>query len=173
MNGQYLTTDAKNRSRNHNVPDQGHPPPSYREIIRSTRLTLPDFFETTSSTQRTADRWLIKYRWPDGPRCPHCGSPDVEEERPQTAEAETRFRCGSLRSFHGAHPPFHRLSAGIVSTLAAGHVPHGVRAPVQVGGADRPLPRPGPPDHHLGHSRHPSADDGTVPSAVGKRGEGV
>ena len=92
-------------------PDQGHPPPSYREIIRSTRLTLPDFFETTSSTQRTADRWLIKYRWPDGPRCPHCGSPDVEEERPQTAEAETRFRCGScgrftVRTHHfTAYPP--------------------------------------------------------------------
>ncbi len=99
MSGLYPTTDATNRSQNHNVPDQGHRPPSSREIIRRTRLTLPNFFDTVASTQRAAERWLIKYRWPDGPRCPHCDSPDVEEERPQNEEAETRFRCTSCSSF--------------------------------------------------------------------------
>ena len=112
MNGRYLTTDAKNRSRNDNVPDQGHSPPSSREIIRSTRLTLPDFFDTVAPTMRKAERWVIQWRWPDGAHCPHCGSPDVEEEAPQTEEAETRFRCGScgrfftVRTHHfTAYPP--------------------------------------------------------------------
>ena len=99
MSGLYPTTDATNRSQNHNVPDQGHRPPSSREIIRRTRLTLPNFFDTVASTQRAAERLLIKYRWPYGPRCPHCDSPDVEEERPQNEEAETRFRCTSCGSF--------------------------------------------------------------------------
>ena len=98
MSGLYPTTDAKNRSRNDNVPDQGHRPPSYREIIRSTRLTLPDFFDTVARTKRKAERCMIKWRWPDGPRCPHCGSPDIEEKAPQTEEAETRFRCTSCSS---------------------------------------------------------------------------
>ena len=99
MSGLYPTTDATNRSQNHNVPDQGHRPPSSREIIRRTRLTLPNFFDTVASTKRAAERLLIKYRWPYGPRCPHCDSPDVGEERPQNEEAETRFRCTSCSSF--------------------------------------------------------------------------
>ena len=112
MSGLYPTTDATNRSQNHNIPDQGHRPLSSREIIRRTRLTLPNFFDTVASTKRAPERLLIKCRWPDGPRCPHCDSPDVEEERPQNEEAETRFRCTSCSSLFSvrtnhftAYPP--------------------------------------------------------------------
>ena len=99
MNDPHLTTDAANRSRNHILPDPDDRPPSYREIIRRTRLTLPDFFETIASTERTAERWLIKYRWPDGVRCPHCGSPDVREGVPRTEATETRFQCTACSRF--------------------------------------------------------------------------
>ena len=98
MSGLYLTTDAKNHPRN-NVPDRGHPPPSGRKLIRWTRLTLPEFFKTVAPNDRTAQRVLIKWRWPDGARCPHCDSRDVEEERPQDEAAEIRFRCRSCSRF--------------------------------------------------------------------------
>ena len=99
MSNQYLTTNAKNCPRNRNVPDLGHWFPSPPELIRGTRLTLPDFFETVAPTDRAADRLLIKWRWPDGVACPYCGSPDVGKEPPPDEYAETRFRCASCGSF--------------------------------------------------------------------------
>ena len=97
MSGIHRTTDAANRdySRSLNIPDLGHWFPSSPELIRRTRLTLPDFFETVAPTERAADQMLIKWRWPAGVRCPHCGSPDVGKEPPPDEHAETRFRCAS------------------------------------------------------------------------------
>ena len=95
MSGLYPITNAKNHPRNHNVPDRGHHPPSRRENIRRTRLTVPEFFKIVAPNEQAAQRRLIKWRWPDGPRCPHCGSRDVQEERPQDEAAEIRFRCRS------------------------------------------------------------------------------
>ena len=99
MNSIHLTTNATNHTHSHNIPGQGHHPPSRRENVRRTRLTLPVLFETVASSEGTAQRFLIECRWPDGPRCPHCGSPDVDEERPQDETAEIRFRCRSCSLF--------------------------------------------------------------------------
>ena len=99
MNGPYPTTNAVTRSLNYILPDPDDRPLSYREITRLTRLRLPDFFETVASTERTAEQWLIKYRWPEGVHCPHCGSPDVREEEPQNEATATRFQCISCSRF--------------------------------------------------------------------------
>ena len=55
---------------------------------------MPDFFKTVAPNEHTADQVLIKWRWPDGVCCPHCGSSDVSKEPPDE-DAETRFRCAS------------------------------------------------------------------------------
>ena len=99
MSNQHLITNAKTCPCNHNIPDLGHWFPSSPELIRGTRLTLPDFFETVAPTERTADQMLIKWRWPDGVACPYCGSPDVGKEPPPDEDAETRFRCASCGGF--------------------------------------------------------------------------
>lgn len=102
MSSIHRTTDAANRDPSSipNIPDLGHCFPSYPELIRRTRLTIPDFFETVAPNEGAADQELIKWRWPDGVRCPHCGSPDVGNEPPPDEDAETRFRCASCgRSF--------------------------------------------------------------------------
>ena len=95
MNSTYITTDAADRPCSNIPPSQADRPRSHRERTRRTRLTWPDFFKTVAQTQHTADRWLIKHRWPDGVRCPHCGSHVVREEASQNEETGTRFQCTS------------------------------------------------------------------------------
>ena len=29
--------------------------------------------------EETARQWIAERRWPDGPRCPHCGTDNVQE----------------------------------------------------------------------------------------------
>ena len=60
---------------------------------------LPDFCQNVVPTNRAVDQWLIGDRWPDGPRCPDCGSSDVAAEMPQFDENETWFRCADCRRF--------------------------------------------------------------------------
>lgn len=45
----------------------------------------------------TAERWFVQQRWPDGVRCPHCGSSAVSNKT--TARGKSGFRC---RSCHKA-----------------------------------------------------------------------
>ena len=95
MSSQYTITNAKTCPRHHNIPDLGHWFPSSPELIRTTRLTLPNFFETVAPTERAGDQLLVQWRWPDGVRCPHCGSAHIGKETPPDEDAETRFRCAS------------------------------------------------------------------------------
>ena len=95
MNGPHSNTSVAKQSVNHFLPDSADLARSYREIIRRTRLTLPELFGTLLRTNRSAQRWLIQQRWPDGPRCAHCGSTEVGEVTPQDEDAEIRFRCES------------------------------------------------------------------------------
>ena len=87
MNSTYTNTDP---------PSQADRTGADRERTRRTRMPLPDFFGTVAATEREAAQWLIKHRWPDGVRCPRCGSHDFEEAS-QNAEAGPRFRCTSCR----------------------------------------------------------------------------
>ena len=48
------------------------PGKSYRKGM--TLLEIADMF----SDEQKAKEWLTEQRWPDGPRCPHCGSANVQ-----------------------------------------------------------------------------------------------
>ena len=99
MSGQHSITPGTELPGNHVPLEPDECPQSYRGSIRATRLTLPDFFENVAPTNRAANRWLIQARWPDGPRCAHCGSRDVQEEVPQDEEVEIWFRCNLCERF--------------------------------------------------------------------------
>ena len=45
---------------------------------------------------KTAEAWIAKTRWPDGPRCPHCGSENVQEG---VKHPSMSYRCRSCRKF--------------------------------------------------------------------------
>ena len=96
MNSTYTSTDTAKRPCSP-IPPQAGWPRSDRERIRQTRMPLQDFFDTVAATGREGAQWLIKGRWPDGVRCPHCGSHDIGEEASQNAETGPRFRCASCR----------------------------------------------------------------------------
>lgn len=44
----------------------------------------------------TAERWFTAIRWPDGPRCPHCGSDNIQSG---TAHKTMPYRCRSCRKW--------------------------------------------------------------------------
>lgn len=44
----------------------------------------------------TAERWFAEVRWPDGPHCPHCGSPNVQSE---TKHKTMPYRCRECRKW--------------------------------------------------------------------------
>ena len=95
MNSTYTNTDTAKRPCSPIPASQADRTKADRERTRQTRMPLPDFFETVAATGREVAQWLIKCRWPDGVRCPHCGSHDTREEASQNAETEPWFRCTS------------------------------------------------------------------------------
>ena len=62
----------------------------YREGI--TLIELTKMFPNDEA----AEKWFIKERWPDGIRCPHCDSDNVQEE---TKHATMPMRCRSCRKW--------------------------------------------------------------------------
>ena len=58
-------------------------------------LTLADLFDLFPSDE-VAEEWFIAHRWPQGPRCPRCGSGDVLDG---TAHRTMRFRCRPCNRF--------------------------------------------------------------------------
>ena len=44
----------------------------------------------------TAERWFTGIRWPNGPRCPHCGSDNIQSE---TAHKTMPYRCRACRKW--------------------------------------------------------------------------
>ena len=44
----------------------------------------------------TAERWFTEIRWPNGPRCPHCGSDNIQSE---TAHKTMPCRCRACRKW--------------------------------------------------------------------------
>ena len=70
-------------------------PRSHRQTDCLTRLPLPEFVETMAQTAALAEQTLIKARWRDGVRCPHCNSADIRKEDAREEGCATAFRCGS------------------------------------------------------------------------------
>ena len=58
----------------------------------------------------TAETWFISRRWPDGVRCPHCGSTNVQDGAKHPSQ---RFRCRGCRS---------RFSTRTGTILADSHI---------------------------------------------------
>ena len=58
-------------------------------------LTLPQVMRTFRD-DAAAERWFAKVRWPDGPRCPRCGTADV---RAGTAHKSMPYRCRPCRRY--------------------------------------------------------------------------
>ena len=58
-------------------------------------LTLADLFDLFPSNE-AAEEWFIAQRWPDGARCPRCGSDNVLDG---TAHRTMRFRCRPCNRF--------------------------------------------------------------------------
>ena len=50
----------------------GGPGKSFRESM--SLLQIADMF----STEEKARVWIERIRWPNGPRCPHCGSHNIQ-----------------------------------------------------------------------------------------------
>ena len=44
----------------------------------------------------TAERWFTEIRWPNGPRCPHCGSDNIQSG---TAHKTMPYRCRACRKW--------------------------------------------------------------------------
>ena len=93
MNRPYTNTDLSGRLYTASQADQ---PRSDRERTRHTRMPLAVFFETVAANEREAAQWLSQRRWPDGERCPHCGSRDIDI-RGATGGLDTlpQYRCRS------------------------------------------------------------------------------
>ena len=69
---------------------QKGPGKSYRK-----GLTLVEVFQMFPDDEAAA-AWIAKTRWPDGPRCPHCGSENVQEG---VKHPSMSYRCRSCRKF--------------------------------------------------------------------------
>ena len=67
---------------------------SHRQMDCRTRLPLPEFVEKMAQTPTAAEQTMIKARWRDGIRCPHCNSADIRKEGARDEGGATRFRCG-------------------------------------------------------------------------------
>ena len=52
-------------------------------------ITVQEFYQMFPD-EETAEQWFIKQRWPEGVRCPHCGSDNIQEG---TSYKRMRFRC--------------------------------------------------------------------------------
>lgn len=61
---------------------------------RRKGLTLSEMFNLFPD-DATAEQWFIERRWPDGVRCPLCGSDNVQDG---AAHKTMRFRCRGCRS---------------------------------------------------------------------------
>ena len=56
-------------------------------------ITMAELFKRFPDDD-TAEEWFINTRWPDGVRCPHCGSDNVKEG---AAHPTMPFRCNSCK----------------------------------------------------------------------------
>ena len=65
----------------------------YRKIRRQAGLGLEDFFDQFPDNA-AAEAWFIHQRWPDGVRCPACGSDSVS---PRPTRKPQPFRCRECR----------------------------------------------------------------------------
>ena len=62
-------------------------------------------FHKMFADDEVAEQWFIQHRWPDGVRCPHCGSDKVRRD----ARKRSPFRCGTkgcYRRFSVKHGTF-------------------------------------------------------------------
>lgn len=66
---------------------------------RRKGLTLSELFELFPD-DATAEQWFVERRWPDGVRCPFCGSDNAQDG---AAHKSMRFRCRGCRSRFSAH----------------------------------------------------------------------
>ena len=66
---------------------------SYRQLRRRVGLSLPAFMKTFPD-EAAAEAWFIQNRWPDGVRCPDCGSDSISR-RPNRKPQP--FRCRACR----------------------------------------------------------------------------
>ena len=66
------------------------PGKAYRNGV--SLMELPDLFPDDEA----AERWIAETRWPDGPRCPHCNSRNVQEG---TSHPSMPYRCRRCRKF--------------------------------------------------------------------------
>ena len=67
---------------------------SYRQLRRRVGFSLPAFMQTFPD-EASAEAWFIQKRWPDGVRCPACGSERVSERPTRKPQP---FRCRDCRS---------------------------------------------------------------------------
>ena len=84
---------GKKRSRTENEDS-----PSYYQALRKEwRYALHEFLENFRD-EESVERWFVENRWPDGIRCPKCGS-DRISERPTRKPQPWRCRNRSCRRF--------------------------------------------------------------------------
>ena len=58
-----------------------------------TGISLPEIFRMFPS-DKAAENWFAKARWPDGPWCPHCGSLNVQSGAKHKSQP---YRCRDCR----------------------------------------------------------------------------
>lgn len=61
-------------------------------------ITMPELFSRFPDDE-AAEEWFVNTRWPDGVRCPHCGSDNVKEN---SAHKTMPFRCNSCKKHFSA-----------------------------------------------------------------------
>ena len=69
-----------------------------------SRKTLPRRYVCQEATQRfptdkAAEKWFIKNRWPDGVRCPHCDGDNIKEN---ASHPTMPFRCNDCNKLFSA-----------------------------------------------------------------------
>ena len=75
--------------------EAGSKPREFKAPGRSdwTGISLPELF-AMSPDDETAEAWFISQRWPDGVRCPDCGSANIQERATRKPQP---FRCRDCR----------------------------------------------------------------------------
>ena len=61
-------------------------------------ITLPELFERFPD-DKAAEQWFTETRWPNGPRCPYCGSDDVKHAKHPTMPYRCREKHCNARRF--------------------------------------------------------------------------
>ena len=86
------------------------------EIVR-TGMPLAEFFRRWPDDQ-TAERWFEGRRWPNGPRCPHCGSGRVSKV---ASRRPMPYRCRGCRKHFSvmSHTVMHGSKLGAQTWLLA------------------------------------------------------